>query len=226
MLRRALLGVFGLLFLNSLVAARGDGKESWKLTCESVTVDTCTISCPCLMGLEPHHGACQFVSGFKIKEGSYGNVTLDGLSWAMMGEFTGASRTPKFSFVAFYLPKEATEDQKKALRAILNSSPFVDLPKPLGITELDVQVLLPKQELGQYELRIGDKGSFKISPVTGGSESAGPIKVKNPVYPFPVPEITVGRAEGHFHDHGLDLELSANSGEMGTFTLSSAAGAK
>ena len=226
MFRSALLGVLGLLFLYSLTAAQGEGKESWKLTCESVTVDSCTISCPCLMGLEPHHGACQFVNGFKIKEGSYGKVSLDGLSWAMMGEFTGASRTPKFTFVAFYLPKEATEDQKKALRAIINSSPFADLPKPLGITELEVQVILPKQELGPYELRIGDKGSFKITPVTGTGDSGTPIKVKNPVYPFPVPEITVGQAEGRFRDHGMELDLSANSGEIGTFTLSGAAGVK
>src|SRR3974377_1854101 len=122
MFRTTLWGALGFLvsvpLLADPTAARGPGTESWKITCESVTVDSCTVSCPCLMGLEPHHGACTFINGFKIKEGRCGKVSLDGLSWAMMGEFTGEARNPKFSYVAFYLPEEATEDQKKALRSI------------------------------------------------------------------------------------------------------------
>jgi hypothetical protein len=217
------LTALGLLFSHTLFGAppalQDEGTAAWKFTCTSVAVDSCTISCPCLMGLEPHHGTCHFVMGFKIKDGHYGNVSLDGISWAMTGEFTGA-RNVKFDYVAFYLPKDAKEEQKKALRSIFGSSPFSDLPKPLAITEVDLQVMVPSQQLGVYELKIGDKGSFTITPVTG-TNPGEPIKVKNPVYPFPVPEITVGRAEGRFRDHGKELELTANSGEIGMFTLSS-----
>jgi hypothetical protein len=224
MVKSNLMGALGWIFASPFVVApavaQGEGKETWTLTCQSVTVDTCAVSCPCLMGLAPHHGACTFINGFKIKEGHCGKVSLGGLSWAMMGEFTGPARTPKFSYVAFYLPKDATDEQKKALRSIINSSPFADLSKPLGITELEVKVVVPSSELGEYGLRIGDKGSFKITPVTGTKDPEMPIKVKNPVYPFPVAEITVGRAEGRFSDHGKELDLTENSGEIGAFTLS------
>lgn len=212
--------------LIALPATSRQDTPAWSFTCTSVTVDSCDVSCPCLVGLQPHHGACQFVNGFMIRQGSHGSVSLDGLAWAMMGEFTGTARNPKFTYVAFYIPEKAGEAQKKALRAILDGPPFAGLGKPLGVTETDVEVVVPKNETAEHTLRIGDKGSFTITPVLGGARPGEPIKIRNPVYPFPVDEILVGRAEGSFKDHGKTLELAANSGEIGTFTLSSTPAAK
>ena len=52
------------------------------------------------------------------------------------------------------------------------------------------------------------------------NDAAAPLKIFNPVYPFPTEEITVGSASGSFSYHGKELSLEKNSGEISAFTLS------
>jgi hypothetical protein len=53
-------------------------------------------------GLEPQHGHCRFVGGVKIIDGKYGNVSLDGVTWGYLGEFTGSVKagTQKWLYTA------------------------------------------------------------------------------------------------------------------------------
>lgn len=195
-------------------------KTEWEMTCESVVVDTCGVSCPCLLGREPHHGYCRFLMVLKITKGKHGETSLDGVTWALFAEFKGRADKPTFVFTSYYIQESATEDQKKALKEIIGGAPFSGLGKPLGVTEVALSMTIPEEATGTYELKLGEKGSFTIVPLTGSSDPKKPIKVTNPVYPFPVKEITIGSAKGKFSDHGKDLELTDHSGEIGTFTIS------
>ncbi|NIP30083.1 MAG: DUF1326 domain-containing protein, partial [Candidatus Dadabacteria bacterium] len=60
----------------------------WRMKGNLVLSDTCGINCPCLFGLDPHHGHCRFLGGMKINEGSYGDTSLEGVTWGVLGEFT------------------------------------------------------------------------------------------------------------------------------------------
>ncbi len=49
----------------------------------------CNWGCPCQFNALPSHGFCCAVVGFRIDEGYYGDVRLDGLKWIMLAHWPG-----------------------------------------------------------------------------------------------------------------------------------------
>lgn len=194
-------------------------EDAWNMKTEMVLVDNCPVSCPCLFGGEPHHGYCRFVGAVHVVEGSHKGTSLNGVNWALLGEFTGKSSAPRFAYSAYYIDSNATEAQKSALRDILSGAPFSALGDQLGIKETPITITKPGEGQGDYSLAIGDLGRFSVSLVYGNDPDT-PQKVLNPVYPFPAKEITVGLTSGGFNDHGKDLSLENTGAEISEFTLS------
>lgn len=192
---------------------------AWRMKGDLVISDTCGINCPCLFGLDPHHGHCRALGGMKVTEGNYGDVSLDGVTWGFLTEFTGSRENLKWIYAGYYIDDNATEAQQEALRAILSNEPFSGLGEQLGIKVVDVNVVVPDTATGEYRLTLGDMGDIAVLPVTGNDKSS-PQKVENPVYPFPAKEIILGSATGKFSDHGKDMNLENNSGEISEIELS------
>lgn len=191
----------------------------WRMKGNIVLSDTCGINCPCLFGLDPHHGHCRFLGGMKINEGSYGDTSLEGVTWGVLGEFTGSGENLNFIYTGYYIDDDASEEQQEALRSILSGAPFSQLGEQLGIKIVNVNVVVPDTATGEYRLTLGDMGDIAILPVTGNDKSS-PQKIENPVYPFPAKEIILGSATGKFSDHGKDIDLENNSGEIAEIELS------
>ncbi|MFQ5675711.1 MAG: DUF1326 domain-containing protein [bacterium] len=226
-----LIGVAGMILVLLLAACSQQAAEekpataqeaAWNMKTEMVVVDNCPVACPCLFGGEPHHGYCRFVGAVHIVEGSHKGTSLNGVNWALLGEFTGKSSAPQFAYSAYYVDSNATEAQKEALRDILSGAPFSTLGNQLGIKEAAIKIEKPMGEQGSYSLTVGDLGKFSVSPVYG-NDSSTPQKVLNPVYPFPAKEIIVGTTSGEFADHGKDLNLDNTGAEISEFTLSGGA---
>lgn len=196
----------------------GSSVPAWRMKGDLVISDTCGINCPCLFGLDPHHGHCRALGGMKVKEGNYGDVSLDGVTWGFITEFTGARETQEWIYAGYYIDDDATEAQQEALRAILSNAPFSGLGEQLGIKVVDVNVVVPDTATGEYRLTLGDMGDIAVLPVTGNDKNS-PQTVQNPVYPFPAKEIILGSATGKFSDHGKDLDLKNNSGEISEIEL-------
>ncbi len=192
---------------------------AWNMKGDLVITDTCGINCPCLFGLDPHHGHCRFLGGMKINEGSYGDTSLEGVTWGVLGEFTGSGENLNFIYTGYYIDDNASEEQQEALRSILSGAPFSQLGEQLGIKVVDVNVVVPDTATGEYRLTLGDMGDIAVLPVTGNDKSS-PQKLENPVYPFPAKEIIIGSATGKFSDHGKDIALENNSGEISEIELS------
>lgn len=220
-----ILAVLVLLFLacgqqSSQEKQEVAGEEvAWNMKTETVVVDNCPASCPCLFGEEPHHGYCRFVGAVHIVEGSHKGTSLDGVNWAFLGEFTGKSSAPQFRYSAYYIDGNATEAQKSAMREILSGAPFSTMGEQLGIKETLIQIEKPTAEKEKYTLTLGDLGEYSVALVYGNDPNT-PQKVLNPVYPFPAKEITIGLTSGTFSDHGRDLNLENSGAEISEFTLS------
>ncbi len=194
-------------------------QAAWNMKTEMVIVDNCPAACPCLFGLEPHHGYCRFIGAVHIVEGNHKGTSLNGVNWAMLGEFTGKSTEPQFKYSAYYIDSNATEAQKSALREILTGPPFSTLGEQLGIKEAEIKIEKPTAENDKYTLSLGDLGEFSVALVYGNDPDT-PQKVLNPVYPFPAKEIIIGLTTGQFSDHGRDLSLENSGAEISEFTLS------
>lgn len=197
----------------------GSSMPAWNMKGNLVVTDTCGINCPCLFGLDPHEGHCRFLGGMKITEGSYGETSLEGVTWGMLGEFTGSGEDLKYIYTGYYIDDSASEEQQAALRSILSAAPFSQLGEQLGIKVVNVNVVIPDSAMGEYKLSMGDMGDITVLPVSGNDKST-PQKIENPVYPFPAEEIIIGSASGNFSDHGKEMNLENNSGEISEIELS------
>ncbi|NED17570.1 DUF1326 domain-containing protein [Streptomyces sp. SID9913] len=92
----------------------------WRLTGDWFDVCKCAIPCPCTFAQPPTYGDCEGVLVWHIREGSFGDVRLDGLNVLMLGSFTGNpwAGTHTDPYAAVFLDERADEQQRAALGAI------------------------------------------------------------------------------------------------------------
>ncbi|HET6201928.1 MAG TPA: DUF1326 domain-containing protein [Planctomycetota bacterium] len=211
-----------------LAAASSQDPDAYSMSVRMVTGDNCPPVCPCVFGEGPTYGHCLFAGAAIIDEGKLGSVSLKGVKWGIIGEFSGEVRSgPKFGFHGYYVDSAASPEQKDAMKRILNSSPWSDFGESKGIAEAPIDVQIGKTPVEKWSFKIGDKGSVSSEPLRGGVDPNQPIVIKNPQGTFPgQTEVILGRAQGEFKDHGKTLTLKDNSGEHHVFTTSGKAAPK
>jgi hypothetical protein len=86
----------------------------WFDTCK------CNVPCPCTFAQPPTFGACEGVLAWHIREGSYGDATLDGLNVLMLGSFTGNVWAGEHSdaYAAVFIDERADDTQREAIQMI------------------------------------------------------------------------------------------------------------
>jgi hypothetical protein len=62
----------------------------WRLRTDEFVSCNCAYGCPCQFNALPTHGFCEAAAGWKIQEGHFGDVRLDGLSTAFCVHWPGA----------------------------------------------------------------------------------------------------------------------------------------
>jgi hypothetical protein len=91
----------------------------WRLTGDWFDVCSCSIPCPCTFAQAPTDGECNGVLAWHIREGSYGDVMLDGLNIVAVSNFRGnvwAGDTK--AVMGTYFDERADERQRAALQSI------------------------------------------------------------------------------------------------------------
>ena len=63
--------------------------EQWQIKGDFIDFCKCSVPCPCSWGQAPTEGDCDGVIGYRIREGHYGDVQLDGLNVAGLGQLRG-----------------------------------------------------------------------------------------------------------------------------------------
>jgi len=61
---------------------------SWQLSGDYCETCSCDFLCPCApsnLAAQPTKGSCHFAMVFHIDQGRYGNLTMDGLNFAVVG---------------------------------------------------------------------------------------------------------------------------------------------
>ena len=203
--------------------------ESYRLKARLVSADNCPVLCPCIFGDGPTYGHCFFVGAAIVDDGNLGAVSLKGVKFAAMGQFTGEVRDgPKFGFHAYYIDGAATAEQKDAMRRILSAAPWSEWGESLGIDEAPIALDVGKTPVDAWSFKIGEKGGFRAEPVKGGVDGQKPLVVENAYGTFPgQTAVILGKATGEFADHGKTLgPLTGNSGEFHFFDMNGSVPAK
>jgi len=130
---------------------------AWHLKGEGLVCCPCKVPCPCRSNGPPTYKHCENTGVFRIAEGHYGNVPLDGLIFARMGRTMGPEIDPPY----LYVGQSANDDQLIALERLIQS--FNPL-RPLTIlnvkrTELSFRKLSKDQV---YEVQIPGILEIKI----------------------------------------------------------------
>ncbi|MFD7258166.1 DUF1326 domain-containing protein [Streptomyces sp. NPDC059874] len=80
----------------------------------------CNVPCPCEFAQPPTYGACDGILAWHVNEGTYGDVSLDGLNVLMLGSFVGNvwSGEHTDAYAAVFFDERADEAQRGALQMI------------------------------------------------------------------------------------------------------------
>lgn len=109
---------------------------AWKISGQYMETCNCDYLCPCpLTGLvETTHGHCIFAMGFRIDNGSFDGVGLDGLNFAVIGRTPGQMAEGNWE-VGVITDERASAEQQDAIVKIVSGQaggPMANLAPLLG----------------------------------------------------------------------------------------------
>ena len=90
----------------------------WHAKGDWFDVCKCNIPCPCEFAQPPTFGECDGILAWRIREGTYGKVALDGLSVVAIGAFQGNIWAGAKAKMAIFIDERADDKQREALQMI------------------------------------------------------------------------------------------------------------
>ena len=93
---------------------------SWHIVGDWFDNCSCAVPCPCTFAQAPDNGFCELVLFWHVREGHYGDVKLDNLSFVRVGRWEGDLWARKATGVAgLYIDDHADDRQMGALPTII-----------------------------------------------------------------------------------------------------------
>ena len=164
---------------------------SWRIAGDWFDVCKCNVPCPCEFAQAPTYGDCEGVWGFRIREGRFGDVSLDGLNVVALGSFegnlwAGQARNLKLGLI---LDERADDRQREALQAIFGGragGPMVKLveiwgpPDVAGLEFAPIEVEVAG-DLSSWRAEIPGKVEARAEALTGAMTPPGQrVQTLNP----------------------------------------------
>jgi len=97
---------------------------AWKVSGQYYETCSCDFVCPCVpgqMAVSPSKGSCTFAMAFQVDRGSYGDVSLDGLGFIVLGFTPEAMGKGNWS-VGLIADERASVEQRDAITAIASGA--------------------------------------------------------------------------------------------------------
>jgi hypothetical protein len=94
-------------------------KTPYRVKAESIEACNCQHGCNCQFGGFPNEGKCEFILGFEVKDGRFGNVLLDGVRLAIVAKYPKAIHEGH-GHVVLFVDENASNDQASAIFSILS----------------------------------------------------------------------------------------------------------
>jgi hypothetical protein len=162
--------------------------EQWRIKGDFIDFCRCRVPCPCSWGRPPDEDECDGIIGYRIREGNYGDVKLDGLNAAGLANFEGNIWDPDIKMKAgFILDERADESQREALQMIFGGeagswpSVFAEqfLGEMLGIefAPIDLQIA---DDASSWSIKVGQIASGSAEVISGPTTKPGEhVRVTN-----------------------------------------------
>jgi hypothetical protein len=172
-----------LLFAGCVAALSAEEKKTpWKVSGQLEEACSCDAACPCWFDSKPTKMTCGGGQVVFIDKGSYGDVPLDGLALAFMGQSpegkTMMESMGNWTFAYLYLDEKANPAQRKALEAIARAT--MPPAAPAERTKVRYVPITQRVEGSEHIVTLGNYGSFSGHLVSGGMGSGNPKIVLPP----------------------------------------------
>jgi hypothetical protein len=200
------------------------GQVSWRVKGEYFESCSCDYVCPCpTSGLtaQPTKNSCTFAFVHQIDEGRYGDVSLDGLKFAIVGRTPGPMANGNWS-VGLIADERAKPEQQQAIVAIASGQaggPMAALAglisNFLGVESKPIQY--HKDGLSR-SAKIGDAIDQAIEGFPGADPSQ-PIYLDNLGHPVSTRLALAKAKRSHVNAFGLrwDDDSGRNNGHFAPF---------
>jgi hypothetical protein len=181
-MRRKSVFVLALLLAGAFAVAAEEKRTPWKVSGELEEACSCDAACPCWFDSKPTRMTCGGGQVIFIDKGSYGDVSLDGLAFATMGQSPeGKSMMESignWNFFYVYIDEKANPAQRKALEEIARATSPPAAPPDR--TRIRYAPISRKVEGSEHVVTLGNYGRFSGHLVSGGMGSGNPKIVLPP----------------------------------------------
>ena len=198
---------------------------SWQISGEYLETCSCDYVCPCIltnMSAKPTKGDCTFAMVFEIEKGHSGDVKLDGLSFAVLGNAPDVMGKGNWS-VGLIIDDRATREQQQAITTIASGQgggpPAIltgVVGKFLGVETRPIRI----QRNGMHRaVTIPNVLDQSLDGVASMADPSQPLYVDNTAHPAN-PRLALAHAkESHMHGFGLNWDdtSGANNGHFAPF---------
>jgi hypothetical protein len=153
----------------------------WHVVGDWFDACNCRVPCPCTFAQPPTEGHCEGILAYHVREGSYGDVPLDGLNVVGLGEFEGNiwDEDTKAT-MGVIIDERADERQREALQAIFGGQvggwPGQFIEAALGefrgveFARIDIDVA---DDLGQWSCDVPGKARARAEALGGPTTPPG-----------------------------------------------------
>jgi hypothetical protein len=100
---------------------------AWHIEMDYIEACNCDFGCPCNFNGYPTDGKCETMAGYHIRNGRYGDTSLDGMNMVMAASWPGAIHQGNGT-VRLHLDRSSSEEQRNAVMMIFSGQAKGDGP--------------------------------------------------------------------------------------------------
>jgi hypothetical protein len=198
---------------------------SWQLSGDYFETCSCDYLCPCLptnLAGQPTKGHCNFAMVFHIEQGHYGDQTLDGLNFAVVGHTPAVMSQGNWS-VGLILDERANAAQQQALTTIASGQaggPMAPLGPLIGTFLGTMTHAIQFQKNGlQRSVSIPGVLEQAVTGVSSAANPSEPMYLDNTLHPANTRLALAQATASHLHAFGLDWDdiSGQNNGHFAPF---------
>lgn len=163
--------------------------EQWRIVGDFVDFCKCSVPCPCTFGQPPTEGDCEGIIGYRVREGSYGDVDLSGLNLVGIARFEGNIWDDDTRLdMGMIVDERADERQREALQAVFGGQAggwpkmFAEnmLGNMLGLEFAPIELEID-DDLESWRVSVPGKAEGTTKLLSGPTSSRGErMAVMNP----------------------------------------------
>jgi hypothetical protein len=200
--------------------------STWQVSGQYFETCSCDYLCPCIptnLTGKQTQGYCNFAFVFNINQGRYGNTTLDGLNFAVLGHAPGPSMSDGNISVGLITDERATPEQQQALVQIgsgQGGGPMAALG-PLLSKILGVEAKPIHFEKKGMSCSVSIPGVLDqaVEGVPGAVKQDEPLYLDNTAHPANARLALAKATRSHLHAFGIDWDDTSgkNNGHFAPF---------